>query len=248
MRSTPVGIVLALIVAAPASAQDGMMTPMDFSAQTQAYTNSVIGGLSVEDTARAERRRSPNRRAPPPRRGPAPAARAAASDARLPFVSTAVSQKRALDDYLAGVVRTGQAKEAATISAELRARNPSAELRPEMRKNGLDPDDLADVMAAFLVTGWEATGNRDATKPEIRAIRRQVAGSLTANAAFRAPERRVRFAEDLKVMTYVVAVSAAAAKRDGRSEQFERGIRNFYLRQTGIDLSKMRATPAGLMP
>ena len=242
------GLGLLMLAAGPAAAQDAYMSPMDFSTQSQALTSSVIDGLSVEETARGERRgRSARASTPRQRAARTSAATPRASDARLPFVSTPTSRKRAVDAYLAGVARSSP-KEAAAITAGFQGRDVTGEMQAAMRKPGLDVNDTADIMATFLAIGWETITGGDATQAQMKGLRRQVAGNLLVNPAMKNPDTRTRVGEELKVSAFAVGTSAAAAKRDGRLESFRRGIAQFYRQQTGLDLARLRMTPAGLVP
>lgn len=240
------GCAATVLAAAPALAQDAYMSPMDFSTQTQALTSSTIGNLSVGETARRQGGRGGTAAAQGMGRGGitgfAPGARV--SDARLPFASTAATQKQALDAYLARAMRSNP-REVGLIANELRRRPITAELMGEYRKYGLNGNDAADVMAAFLMVGWEAMNGRDATPAQARGIRRQVAGNLIGVPAMRNPATRARFAEELKITTYVLATGMSAAKRDGQVQQYRQQLGQFYRQHTGQDIGRWRLTQAG---
>lgn len=239
------GLTTAMLAISPAFAQDAYMSPMDFSAQTQTLTSSAIDNIVVGDVARADTGRNRARAVPSPdRRARDFSIDARASDTRFPFSSTPASQKQALDAYLARAMRSNP-KEVGSISAELRKRNISREIEVEFGRYGLDPRDAADIMAAFLMVGWEAINGRDANRAQARGIRRQVAGNLSRDPALRDPATRLRFAEELKITTYIVAVGMNAAKRDGQVADYRRLLGAFYRKQTGRDMGGLRLTPSG---
>jgi hypothetical protein len=246
LKTTMAGLAAATLAVSPALAQDAYMSPMDFSAQTQALTSSVIDNNTLGEVARRQGGRSSGAPISGAARGNmggfVPGARV--SDARLPFASTPASQKQALDAYLARAMRSNP-KAVGSIAGELRKRNISRELQGEYRKYGLNSGDAADVMAGFLMVGWEAMNGRDATPAQARGIRRQVAGNLIGNPAMRNPATRQRFGEELKITTYVLAVGMNAAKRDGQVEQYRRQLAGFYRQQTGQNIAGWRLTSAG---
>ena len=245
LKRVMAGLVTAISVGTPALAQDAYMSPMDFSAQTQALTSSTIDNIVIGDVARGDTGRDARRAASPASRrvaGFSPEVRA--SDARLPFASTPASRKQALDAYLARAMR-GNPKEVGLIAGELRKRDISAELQGEYRKYGLDSGDAADVMTAFLMFGWEAINGSDATSAQMRGIRRQVAGNISADPTLRNPAARQRFGEELKITTYILAAGMNAAKRDGQVAHYRRQLADFYRKQTGQEIGRLRLTSAG---
>lgn len=244
MRQIVAALSLGLAAAQPLAAQDFFMpgtSPMDLAPQSQALTSSVIGNLSVEDTAR---RGGGGGRAyaPPVGRGGA-FSPGRASDARLPYASTAASRRQALEAYVARAAR--KSPETRSFAAELRRRNVEQEMQAAMRPYGLSANDAADVMTAFLIVGWEVMSGRDVTRAQAQGIRRQVAGQLVATGAVRNPATRTRFAEELKITTFILGGGAASARRDGDMAQYRRGIANFYRTQTGEDIGRWRVTSAG---
>ncbi len=249
LKRTMTSLTAAILAVTPALAQDAYMSPMDFSAQTQVMTSSTIDNIVIGDVARGEAGRAGRRSARPTTRptsggalGFSPDVRV--SDGRVPFASTPASQKQALDAYLARAMRSNP-KEVGLIAGELRKRNISRELQGEYRKYGLDSGDAADVMAAFLMVGWEGINGRDATPAQARGIRRQVAGNLTSDPAMRNTATRQRFAEEMKITTYVLAAGMSAAKRDGQAAQYRRQLADFYRKQTGQNIGGWRLTAAG---
>jgi hypothetical protein len=236
------GLAAATLAVSPALAQDAYMSPMDFSAQTQALTSSTIGNISVGETARRGGGRG---LAAAPRGGNlgfTPGVRV--SNAPIPFASTPASRRQALDAYLARAGRKNP-KATAILAPELRQRNVHAEMSSGLRQWGLRIDDVADVMAAFLVQGYDTARGNEASPAQVKGVRRQVAAQLLANPAMRNPATRTKLAEELKITTFIIAAGEASAKRDGDLAQYRRGVADMYRRITGENIVGWRLTHAG---
>lgn len=244
MKRQIILIVAATIIGvAPGQARDAYMSPMDFSAQTQALTSNAIDNITVGDVARRQAGRSARNEARPSAGGRlAPSGRG--SDARLPFASTAASRRQALDAYLARAQRQNP-KAAAHVGAELRRRNLTAEMTPVFVRYGLRIDDAADVVTVLLVGGYDIIVGRESTVPQVRAVRRQIAGRLLVDPAMRNPATRTKFAEELKITTYIVGASESSAKRDGQLATYRRGLVPLYRQIAGENIATWRMTPAG---
>lgn len=241
--------VSAVLMAAPASAQDFSIpgtSPMDLAPQSQALTSSVIGNISVGNTARARTRGAAPMRQGQSRGLPALSFGAGAqlSNARLSYATTPASRKQALDAYLARAQRSNP-RAAAALGPELRRRNIEAEMVAALRPYGLRTDDAADVMTTFLVAGWEIMTGGDATPAQVQGVRRQVAGQLITVPAMRSPVTRTQFGDELKITTFVLLGGAASARREGTLAEYRRGLASFYRAQTGEDIGRWRLTPAG---
>lgn len=86
LKRTMTSLTAAILAVTPALAQDAYMSPMDFSAQTQAMTSSAIDNIVIGDVARGDAGRAGRRSARPTGGGAlgfSPDARV--SDGRLPF-------------------------------------------------------------------------------------------------------------------------------------------------------------------
>lgn len=215
-------------------------SPLDLASQSQALTSSVIGNLSVGNTARP----APRGYAPGARIAPRAFAPGQVSDARLGYATTPATRKQAMDAYIARIQRKNP-KAAAVIGGELRQRNPERELATVVGPYGLRTNDAADVMTAFIIAGWEIMTGGDANAAQVRGVRRQVAGQLVASGAVADPAVRARFAEELKITKFVLVADAGSAARDGDLAEYRRGVAQFYRAQTGENIGSWRLTSAG---
>lgn len=185
-----------IALAAPAEAQFiGGTSPMDMSVQSRALTSSVINRNAMRATAR----RSTAPRFTPGQRPVAGGSSEALSDARFPFQASAALHQQVLNEFL-GRARRTDAQAANAVAAEFRRPAFQQSFANAVHGYGFSPNDAADVMAVYLVTGWEIVHGTDANPTALRAVRRQVAGQMASNAALRNPTTRAKFAEELKII------------------------------------------------
>ena len=230
-----------LVMAAPAEAQFiGGTSPMDMSVQSRALTSSVINRNAMRATAR--------RSAPPRfnanRRPVVGAPTEALSDARCPFQASTALRQQVRNEFL-GRVSRNTPEAAKAVAAEFRRSPYQQSFANAVRAYGFSPNDAADVMAVYLVTGWEIVHGTDGNAAALRAVRRQVAGQMASNAALRNPTTRAKFAEELKIITTLLGGSVENAKREGNAAQFAAGVAAHYRQTMGRDLRAMQLTARG---
>lgn len=230
-----------LTVAVPAGAQFMPGTsPMDLSAQSRALTSSILNRNALRVAAGRDAR---PRGAPTRRPASAPLA-AALPNARFPFQASPVLRQQVLNEFLARIGRTNpQAKIA--VAAEFRRPAFRQSFDNAVRAVGLSPNDAADVMTVYLVTGWEIVHGADANLPAVRAVRRQVATQMTHHAALRDPTTRAKFAEELKIIVTLLGGSVANAKREGNAARFAAGVAEHYRQTVNLDLRTLRLSAEG---
>lgn len=237
--------VAGLALAAPAQAQAQAQfipgtSPMDMSAQTRALTSSIINRNALGAAAR----RSAGPRVSPTFR-PAPGgASGAPSDARFPFQASPALREQVMNDFI-NRARRSNPEAAKAVAAEFRRPAFQQSFADAVRPYGFSPDDAADVMAVYLVTGWEIVHGTDADPAALRAVRRQVAAQMAGNAALRDPTTRARFAEELKIITTLFGGNVENAKREGAAAQFAAGVAAHYRQTTNQDLQTLRLTAQG---
>lgn len=230
-----------LVMAAPAEAQFiGGTSPMDMSVQSRALTSSVINRNAMRATAR--------RNAPPrfnaTRRPAVGGPSEALSDARFPFQASAALRQQVLNEFLGRVSRNNP-EAAKAVAAEFRRPAFRNSFESSARAIGFSPNDAADIMAIYLVMGWEIVHGTDANLPAVRAVRRQVAGQMVHNAALRDPTTRAKFAEELKILVTLFGSSIENAKREGNTARFAAGVAEHYRKTMNRDLRAMQLTPHG---
>lgn len=235
------GVVAGLALVAPAKAQFIPGTsPMDMSAQSRALTSSMINRNALGATAR----RSAGPRVPPTPRPTPGNASDAPSEARFPFQASPALREQVMNDFI-NRARRGSPEAATAVAVEFRRPDFHQRFAKAVRPFGFSPDDAADVMAVYLVAGWEIVHGTDASPTALRAVRRQVAGRMAGNAALRDPTTRARLAEELKIITTLFLSSVENAKREGAAAQFAAGVAAHYRQTTNQDLRTLRLTAQG---
>ncbi|QAY76153.1 hypothetical protein ETR14_06130 [Sphingosinicella sp. BN140058] len=192
----------------------------------------------------AEQRRSTPGRPTPGRRQPTRGADEALSDARFPFQANPALRQQVLKEFVARASRHSP-EAAKAVAAEIGRPSFEQSYATAVRSHGLSPNDAADVMAVYLITGWEIVNGTDSNDTALRAVRRQVAGQMAGSAAMRDPTARARFAEELKIITLLFGSSVENARREGNRAQFAAGVAAHYRQALGRDLRAMRLTAQG---
>jgi hypothetical protein len=242
---------LAALAVAPSAKAQFMpgTSPMDMSAQSRALTSSAINRNALRATARdgAGRRATPPSRLAPDRSSAALSdARFPfqVSDARFPFQASPALREQVLNDFVQRASRSDPTA-AKAVAAEARSPAFQQSFANAVKPYGFSPNDAADVMAVYLVTGWEIVHGTDANLTALRAVRRQVAGDMARNAALRDPTTRAKLAEELKIITTLFGGGVENAKREGATARFAADVAAHYQRTMGRDLRAMRLTSQG---
>ncbi|MFC4729873.1 DUF6683 family protein [Coralloluteibacterium thermophilus] len=119
---------------------------------------------------------------------------------------------------------------------------------------GYSPQNLADVIAAYLVVSWEIVNERDSNDEPAgqRAVRAQLVAPLAADPAILAMSdaEKQAYAEQLAYMTMILGAGYQDVRRRGQRRQLadmQTAVRGNVL-ATGVDLERMALTPQGLLP
>ncbi len=124
-----------------------------------------------------------------------------------------------------------------------------------LRRHGYSPDDLGDVLAAYLVLAWEVVNEADASRqPEgIRAVRRQLGPALVTLphlAGLDNEARQVR-AQRTSYMAMVATLNYQAfkaARDDARLSALKEEVADQVRTSAGIDLRRYTLVEGGLVP
>ena len=140
---------------------------------------------------------------------------------------------------------------AANLKRDLAGREPIATIGTNIARFGLRTDDVADVMAIYLVSSWQATRGQveDPSLASVRATRAQMQQVLLANRTFASSSNATKqqLADALLLQMVVDDQSVRIAK--GNPAQMLRAqssVRQSVLRTLKIDLSKLKLTNQGL--
>ncbi len=181
------------------------------------------------------------------------------SKARRPLLSTAalrftpsktVRAKTAAavaDSYLASNPQL--AKE---MKADFAKHDPIAEMAPELRKVGLDPQNLGDAMALYLVQAWYGVRGKVASRPaDYHAVSRQWRDAIRRVPGF----ARLSNADKQQLGESMILygglaesfVKLAQKQRDpARLETVKANLRREAQAHFNLDLAKLRLGPNGL--
>ncbi len=140
---------------------------------------------------------------------------------------------------------------AANLQRDLRGRDPIVAISSNIGRYGLRTDDLADVVAVYLVSSWQGMRGElnDPPLAPVRAARAQMHRVLLSNRRFTSASNATKqqLADALLLQMVVDTESVRLAK--GNPAQMARAqssIRQNVIRVLKIDLSKMKLTNQGL--
>lgn len=181
---------------------------------------------------------------------PLPPATKNADVARLNFTSS-IRQRRA--NYASFVERSRRADPAGAAElAETLNMDPIAMIAPELAKNGLRIDNVADAYTVYSVEAWEAVHGvkSDSTREIAQAVRLQAAEAILATPGLTAATdaQKQELAESLIVQAFLIAGSREQAggdraKLDAIGAAVKQGAQAM-----GLDLRTMTLTPDGFRP
>lgn len=122
-----------------------------------------------------------------------------------------------------------------------------------LRRYGYSPQNLGDVLAAYLVICWEIVNEADSNDEPSgqRAVRRQLAGALASvpSIAKLSDAQKQARAEQTAYMTMVAGSAYQDLKRSGQREriaELQRSVRAEMLK-SGVDLRTLDLTSGGLI-
>lgn len=181
---------------------------------------------------------------------PAPAQAPADAVRKLDFARDAAVTAREREAFVARIADQpgGDAMASAIRSGKL-----MGEFDRLLRRYGYSPQNLGDVLAAYLVICWEIVNEADSnTQPAgQRAVRRQLAGALASvpDIAKLSDAQKQAQAERTAYLTMVAGSAYQELKRAGQRERIadlQRNVRADLLK-SGVDLRTLDLTSGGLV-
>jgi hypothetical protein len=128
--------------------------------------------------------------------------------------------------------------------------DPIAEMGGLMRPVGLNPNNVADAMATYLVTAYYGVrGSTDGEPAEFKAVSAQMARAISANGTFaRASDALKQEIAESMLVQAVLANQAvqAAQKNPSTMPAVKAAIAKGSRAAFGFDVAKMRLGPNGL--
>lgn len=121
-----------------------------------------------------------------------------------------------------------------------------------MRKNGLQPNDVADAYALWWVTAWHASQGRalDLNSVALSSVRAQAARAIEATGKFGSASDTLRqeMAEALMIQAALVDEANDRMRGDPNQRRALATAVNKGARGMGLDLTSMTLTKAGFQP
>lgn len=239
-------VCLVFASSAPSQAQDvPNFFPQDAwqSANMSSANYTFNLQMSNERNARNQSSQWPERT-----RAPTPPQLRANSEV-LKFVPSASRRRAVVADYLAHVRRV--APEAApAISAEMNDGSAFIQYARLLSGVGLDANNVADNLAVWLVTAWEASAGRPVeTPPEAFVeVKRQIQNSFSQGPlASMSNSDKQTFSDNLMIHTLILANQIEQAKSDSSfARQLAAGTKQGAQR-FGFNLETMYLTPKGFV-
>lgn len=147
-------------------------------------------------------------------------------------------------------LRAVDAKGAADLERTFAQRDVIDEVGKLMRPEGLDPDNVADAMAMYLVAAYYGVrGSIDSKPADYKAVSAQMARAISAAPAFASANDAAKqeIAESMLVQAVLVEQAVQAAQKQpsamsGVKSAIAKGARGAF----GFDVTKMRLGPGGL--
>lgn len=122
-----------------------------------------------------------------------------------------------------------------------------------LRQYAYSPDNLGDVLAAYLIISWEIVNDRDSTKVRagLKAVRRQLIVPLAKLPKYMSMSdaEKQSQAERTAYMTMIAVGASESLKQAGdatRLQALQKSVRAGAL-ESGIDLEKLELTDGGLV-
>lgn len=146
-----------------------------------------------------------------------------------------------------------QSPEAARALEQAFAQDVLALLAPEMRRLGLNDQDMADMTAVYWVTAWEAANGivgRETDPALVGGARKQIAKTLAAGAARMSDADKQDVADMMLFQALLVDARMKAAKGAGAAaqQQMSDAVHAEAAQLLKTDLRQVKLTAAGFEP
>jgi hypothetical protein len=173
----------------------------------------------------------------------------AADPAALVYRPSMAARKRNMAQLVERLRRADPAG-AADLQRTFASRDLISEIGRVMRPVGLNPDNVADAIATYLVTAYYGVrGSTEGEPAEFKAVSEQVGRALSADPAFTGADDA--FKQEIAEAMLVQAVLAnqavqAAQKQPSAMPAIKAAIGQGTRSSFGMDLTKVRLGPHGL--
>lgn len=158
-------------------------------------------------------------------------------------------RKRNMAQFVSRLQRVDPAS-AADLQRTLAKRDLVAEMGSVMRPVGLNPNNVADAMATYLVTAYYGVrGSTDGEPEEFKSVSAQVARAISADPNFAGAKDSLKqeIAESMLVQAMLANQAVQAAqKQPSAMPSIKAAIAKGARSSFGFDLTRMRLGPDGL--
>lgn len=262
MSKLPLLIAAAIIAASPSMVRAQDFLPM--AEDSAMLARSYAGSAAVASAMNRYARDRAGRTTPPSRRGDTPRTRQtpptpSQGQGQLPntglnFTRNAAVTRDVNRRLATAMARPGRGIDADALTRALDTGRLQGEFGRLLREFGMSPDNLADVVAGYLIINWEVA-NETSSRPFSRGyavVRRDVASALTASAATRQLNdiQKQEYADALIATSMLTVEGRRQLLRssDTAAQQSLRNAARNSALQLGLDTSAMRLTNAGFVP
>ena len=235
---------------APASAQDYGTDSYGYdSIGTNVLMNSMMDKHLMDKViARQPQSGMGNKSSVSKTKVPPPKATAVRGSTR--FRTDSAARKTMLAGLVAKARKTNP-KAADALQRDLAKGDPIVAIAPALRRYGLRTDDVADSMAAYLVSSWYGVrgSNQDPARAYIQSTRAQMSRALLSAPGFAKSSNAAKqqLSDALLLQIMVNDRQLASAKGDAaKMAKVKSNIRQNVLQTLQLDLSKIKLTNKGL--
>jgi len=169
----------------------------------------------------------------------------------LAYTPTPALRQQTVATYVARIKATNPTA-AATVADNLAPGKTeySALYRELNQGTGLRENDVADIMAAYMIVGWTVVNNvqdgNAVTVPMARRVRAQTASVLAKNAKLRTPSAVAQLGEQFKLTAVMLQIGWMRAVKDGTDASFRQQVAAQFQKQFHLNLSQLKLTEQGL--
>ncbi|RYG45803.1 hypothetical protein EON79_11725 [bacterium] len=171
-----------------------------------------------------------------------------ANPAALLYKPSAETRKRNIAAFVAKI-RAADPASADGLQKAFDQADVMGEVRKQVRQAGLNPDNVADTMAAYLVTAWYGVrGNTDSKPADYRAVSVQLRGAMAKVPAMTRVSNAAKqeMAETMLLQALIADQAVAGAKgQPSMLSQIKATIGQGARATFGFDLAKIRLGKQG---
>lgn len=243
-------VAIAVVYAAPSSAQ---MNMPPYNTYPQNFYVPGLGDMDIQRAAEDARRDGVQPRSTLGARALDVVREGTRAPTRFVSLTFAPSQARRKANYARFVAQSRSVDPAGAAGlAETLKSDPIAQMAPELARDGLRTDNVADAYTVYWVEAWETvhgvTG--ETSRGTAEAVQRQASAALLATPEFAnaTDAQKQEFADALLVQALLIGAAREQAGGDAaKLREIANAVRQ-GARASGLDLDAMMLTEDGFVP